>query len=98
MTAIGDGDGVFDDQTVVHRVGQGLTHTGLHVQLHVHDEWLKPALFVRMDADGRLDGQAADENLGCRRAQAITSGVRQPRLWPPSTASIWPVTEGASMK
>ena len=29
---------------------------------------------------------------------AMMSGVRQARCWPASTAIIWPVTEGASIR
>ena len=32
------------------------------------------------------------------RQSPITSGVRHARCWPPSTAIIWPVTEGASIR
>src|SRR5690606_9565425 len=48
-------------------------------------------------AAGRGGGEGGGDD-GTHRPCSTMSGVRQARCWPPSTAIIWPVTPGASIR
>ena len=88
------------------------TGGGREFGLHVDDQRLGAAALVRVQADLGLQSQAAHEDaqgLGAGaatrggagssgRQSSATSGVRQPRCWPESTAIIWPVTVRASTR
>src|SRR5437016_507484 len=62
---------------------------------------LQLALLVAMHADSRQELEVANKDdhfPAVHSITPVTSGVRQARCWPPSTAIIWPVTARASSR
>ena len=105
-----DGPNAGLDHAVIHHLFQPVLQILVvqHAQIHIEAHRLRFAFFVTIDADLDLQFQIADKNMadGLRRtgdtrgfgffhSMPCTSGVCQIRCWPPSTAIIWPVTDGA---
>ena len=103
-----DGADALFDLVIVHHVFQhvlGISHV-IGGQIDIDADLLGAAFLLAVDADMGRQFQVADEDMAdvARRAGEIghsvtcTSAVCQIRCWPPSTASIWPVTAGASSR
>ena len=99
MAGPGQGLGLGGDRGVADRVGDVLAGGRFEIEFDVGDQRLAAAIFVIVNPDLDREGQGAHEYLQNLDAHGpITSGVRQARCWPPSTAIIWPVTEVASIR
>ena len=104
-----DGADALLDHVVVHHVLQHVLGIGDVVggQVHIDTHLLGAAFFLAVDPDIGRQFQVADEDMadvahragvGNAHSFTCTSAVCQIRCWPPSTASIWPVTAGASSR
>src|SRR5581483_1745883 len=103
-------DALFDhmiiDDIFQHVLGVGDVVGG---QVHIDAYRLGSALFLAIDTNMGRQFQVADEDVAnaaggageigwLAHSPTVTSGVCQIRCWPPSTASIWPVTASADSR
>src|SRR6185312_16548625 len=108
-----DGADALFDHMIVHDIFQHVLGIGDIVsgEIDIDAYRLGAAFFLAVDTDMGRQLQIADKDMadaadGAGEARGFdlahsppcTSGVCQIRCWPPSTASIWPVTASASSR